>query len=344
MPNYTTIPVSLPYGSGAQLYVGYGLENQTTPGVPVAPSNYLPVEADQVNFTFDPGRVALELSTGDLYKDFIQVEYQAKGTGSLEYPLFPTVGQDLLGYCGLVSGGTPGAATGALALPEYITFYIGRVAAEEVYPGCRCKMITVTATSTKPLMVKLEFEFVARPLVSGQGAPPASGPPYLGDVTAGTYGLNQPTFSAAYTQEVPYLWGGVSAVTLLSTVSSVQMDTIEISISYELVSFYGNHGSNLPSELIPAGVTVAGKFTKLFTDPGEYNIFNEACSAVGPLDFNWTDTCNNTSHAIEILLPKAFYKKQSFKNPMKGAITEDYEIGTIKTNVSPYSPLLYAFN
>lgn len=413
MSALSPIAATLPYSGGSILYIGWEIE--TVPGIPndVSPLTYMPVEADQVNFTYDPGRKALELSTGDLYKDFIQVDEQAKLTGSFEFPVFPTMAQTLLVACGLASSGTPrgsggtgtaaltatavtsvtvgvggtgytaapaitftgGGGSGAAAhavltagvitsfvvtaggtgytsvptvvvtgaaglgpinLPQYITFYVGRGISEEVYAGCRCKMITFTATNSKPLMCKLEFEGIEVPVVTMVG---------------GANYLNQPTLSTAYTQEVPYIWSDLQPVTLLNvannnSLSTKSLENIEISITFELASFYGNHQNNLPSELIPTGVSVTGKFTRLFTDVFEYQLFNEFCSIAGPLDFQWNNSVvNSGTNIFEISLPKAFYEKQSFKNPMKGAITEDYTIGTIKTltgTPTNGSPLLFA--
>lgn len=423
--------ILLPYGAGPQLYIGF--EAETVPGVPngTSPLTYIPVEADQVSFTYDPGRSALQLATGDFYPDFVNVDLQAKLTGSFEFPVFPTVGVSLLNLCGLNNGpasgsgltlgtilvtnggissvpvsaggtlyvvppkivingtgtgakvhavmttptsgivasvaidspgtgytGTPTAtitaegSLGGIQIPQYVTFYVGRAAAEEVYPGCRCKMITFTATNNKPLMCKLEFEGIAQPITTGITGVPAIAQPDVsgGNVEYesgfGTTGydplFNNPVWETGspvpYVQEVPYIWSDLQPVQLLNVNSVIrnQMESIEISIAFDLASFYGNHQSNLPSELIPVGASVSGKFTRLFTDVYEYSIFKEFCSLVGPIDFIWESVCNAASSRLELLLPAAFYKTQSFKNPMKGAITEDYTIGTIKSsNANP---------
>lgn len=330
----------LPFASGSQIYVGYRLQSDQHT-VATTPQYYIPVESDQVNFNFDAGRQAIELATGDLFKDYTVVEYQAKGTGALEFPLFPSFGSQLLSYCGLNTTST----AGGLSLPKPITFFIGRGVGEEVYGGSVCKMITITSTASKPVMVKLEFDFTERPTNTESG---------------GVSALNSPTFQTDYVQEVPFLWDGLGPVTWLSGVTAtgsgtsagqpvvnttINMDSVEVAIAFDLVPFYGNHGVNLPSELIPAGITVSSKIARLFTNIDEYIIYNGSCAGTGPLIFAWTTTCGVTSHTFTLTLPKAFYKKQSFKNPMKGPILEDYDIGTIKT-VDPttgYSPLTSSF-
>ena len=253
----------LPYGAGPQLYIGFQAE--TVPGTPANTTlNYIPVESDQVSFTYDPGRTVIPLATGDLYPDFTFADQQAKLTGSFEFPIFPSVGANLLSLCGLTSGsnvgsgatftvtatggvitaiavtaggtlynappkivitgagtgatafatiaggivtsvtvtnggtgytGTPTAAAspvgslGPIQIPQYITFYVGRASAEEVYPGCRCKMITITATNNKPLMCKLEFEGISVPITTGVTGVPSIPQP---DVTGGNVGYFGP--------------------------------------------------------------------------------------------------------------------------------------------------------
>ena len=156
--------------------------------------------------------------------------------------------------------------------------------------------------------------------------------------------MNNPTLSS-YVQEKPYIWSDLQPVQLLNAASVIQnqMESIEISIAFDLASFYGNHQSNLPSELIPTGVSVSGKFTRLFTDVYEYALFKEFCSLAGPMSFVWDAICNNSNNRLAITLPAAFYKTHDYKNPMKGAIVEDFTIGTIKTldAATSGSPLLF---
>lgn len=285
------------YGAGSQIYIGWGAE--TTPGTAFAGTpTYIPVDPDNVNFNFDPARQALKLGMGTVFNDFTAVELAAKGTGSVMFPLWGTLGQSLLAACGL--------GAGPITLPGYVTIFVGRVNSMQVYAGCRAKQIEITGSNSKPWMVKVDFDFIARPTDQAIGS--------------------APTFA----NEKPLVWGDTQPAQLPGTASAEDLDNIKVTVNFNQVPFYGNHGNNLPSELIPTDVEVTGSFTKLFDSSSEYDLFNAACMSPAQIFFGAATQCSGGTASFGLTMPHCVYTKDTFKNPLKQAITEDYEsIGSL---------------
>ncbi len=281
-------------------------------GVAATDYTYIPVNPDQVSLNYSPGRQALKLGMGTIFNDFAAVEYQAKGTGSVEFPLWASLGQGLLALCGL--GGGP------VTLPQYVTLAVGRVAALLTYGGCKCKMISISAVSTTPVTVKLDFDFITRPTDAAIGTPPS------------------------FTTEKPFVWADTDPAILVGSTNVIDLDNIGIDINFNQVMFYGNHGNNLPSHLIPTDVEVKGKFSKLFQNTAEYNLFNASCMVPGEIQFSWTSGCplqpgHTQAARVIFTMPNCIYETQAFKNPVKGPITEDYTYTALA--VAGGSPLTY---
>lgn len=300
-------------GAGSQIYLGFGAE--TTPGVAASITSYIPVDPDNTGLNFDPAREALKLGMGTIFNDFTSVELAAKGNGPVQFPLWGGLGQDLLALCGL--------ANGPITLPSYVTIAIGRVEALLVYAGCRAKSIEITATSSKPWMVKVDFDFIARPTETSIGSAPS------------------------FTAEKPFVWGDTQPATLAGSSNVIDIDNIKITINFNQVPFYGNHGNNLPSNLITTDVEVMGTFSKLFESVTEYNLFNAACMIPAQVVFAAISQCalaggHTTAASVTFTMPNCIYTKQSFKNPLKGPITEEYSFTAL--SVSGGSPLTYAVN
>jgi len=295
------------YGAGSQIYIGWGPE--TTPGVAYGGTpTYIPVDPDNVNFNFDPARQALKLGMGTIFNDFTSVELAAKGTGSVQFPLWGTLGQSLLAQCGL--------GNGPITLPGYTTIFVGRVNSLQVYSGCRAKSIEITASNSKPWMVKIDFDFISRPTDRVLGIVPV------------------------FVTEKPFVWGDTIPAQLPGTVNAQDLDNIKMTINYNQVPFYGNHGNNLPSQLIPTDVEVMVSFTKLFDSSADYNLFNAACMLPANIFFGANGLCAGATNTVAFTMPHSVYTKQTFKNPLKGAITEDYDaVGLATTGASP---LIYA--
>lgn len=300
-------------GAGSQIYLGYGAE--VTPGTAVALSTYIPVDPDNTGLTFDPAREALKLGMGTIFNDFTSVELAAKGTGSAQFPLWGSLGQGLLALCGI--------APGPITLPSYITIGIGRVVELQTYAGCRAKTVNFTATSSKPWTTKIDFDFIARPTDSSIGSAPS------------------------FTPEKPFVWGDTLPATLAGSTNVIDIDNIGLTVNFNNVPFYGNHGNNLPSNLIPTDVEVMGTFSKLFESITEYELFNAGCMIPAQIVFSAQSVCplgsgHTVAAFVSFTMPNCIYTKQSFKNPLKGPITEEYSFTAL--SVSGGSPLTYAVN
>src|SRR4051794_32848584 len=99
---------------GAESYVGFALENQAAPGVPVAATEYLEVEADGLSTKYNPRRENFKTAGGTLIVNRHLVEKNGEASVTLKFPLFTKQGQNLIGYSGL-------DGTGGLNRPQYVT-------------------------------------------------------------------------------------------------------------------------------------------------------------------------------------------------------------------------------
>jgi Phage tail tube protein len=329
------------YGSGAQIYFGYEVE--TTPGTLVTDTlHYLPVDPDGTTFDYDAGRQALKLGMGTIFNDFVAVELQAKGTGSVSFPLWGNLGHELLAACGFTGGGP-------ITLPGYISAIVQRVAAVLAYPGCRASSVDFTFSANKPVTVDIKFDFIGTPTALDNALAPITTTPWYADRTS----YVAPTF----TQEKPFVWSDVgktslvtmAGITMISgAVDPVAVSDIKLTCNFNQQPFYGAHGSNLPSALITSDVEVTGTFTRLFENVEEYNLYNAHCMIPGEMIIPMTSSCplgggHTVPSSATFTMANCVYTKQGFKNPIKGPITEDYSfLALAASGASPLSFVLVA--
>src|SRR5947209_7462502 len=117
---------------GAESYVGYALETQTAPGVPVAATDYVEVEPDGLTAKYNPKRENFKTAGGTLVVNRHLVEKNGDVTVTLKFPLFTVQGQKLIAYSGL-------DATGGLGRPQYVTLEFFRGGKSRQFAGCLAK-------------------------------------------------------------------------------------------------------------------------------------------------------------------------------------------------------------
>ena len=275
---------------GARVSLGWGAES--TPGTAVTPTEYIPVETDQITLAYDPARKPVELGVGTLVIDQYITENDATVKGNIGYPLFATLGQGLIAAAGLTSGG--------ITSPQSITVTVNRGTDAEVWAGLLPNNVKISHSSKGEAKVMIGFDGLAKP---AQG-------------TAGT---------PSYAADAPYVWGHIQPFVLIGGGSTPQthVDDLEVDVKMANVTFYGAN-SSLPTDIIPGPITCTGKFTRLFTDWTEYTSFLSVGQTPGLVQFQWA----RPGHGVTIAMPNAFYSKADRKQPIKGAIVEDIEFGT----------------
>lgn len=298
---------------GAQIYLGYAVE--ASAGTAHAPTDYVPVEPDGVTLNFDPKREPLEVALGTLMMDQYLTELEGAVTGDVTFPLFSRLGQKLLFNAGLqdtVSGtGAPYTHTGALVLPKSVTIEVGQNGQAIQYAGCYAKSVKIEHSSKNGSKVTIGYDGLVRPAILASPSTPA------------------------ITGDLPYIWSHVQPVTLVATGAGVQdVDSIELSWTFENQLWYGSNADNMPFKIIPGPCRFTGKFSKLFESFAEYTSFNTAGQTPQPMAFNWI----NGTKAFSVLVTSAFYPKGDIKRPLKGAITEEYDFqGLAVSGASPIS-------
>lgn len=273
--------------------IAFGFKAESTPGTEATGTYaYIPVDPDQVNYDYDPARVPLDMAVGSQFSTIEAVEYEAKGIGSMQTNLFPTLTAGLLGIWGIGSGN--------LVAAQYHTVEINKVNGKTRYAGCLPKGFTITASSKTPVKFKGDSDFISLPNATGSPS-------------AYTY----PSF------EKPYVFSSTKPATLPGSSNVTRLTDLMVQGLYNSFGFYGNHGNNLPVEMIPTNIQIKFSFTKLFTDNVEYNLFAANCMVPANLVFAWQNNCGGSlSATATITIPNAVYDKVGEKYPMNGAIVQ----------------------
>ncbi len=274
--------------------INYSYKAEVTPGTdPGGVTANMPVVSDPTKWSWDPGRQPLKLAVGSNFSDWTTVEYEAKGTGSVQFPLSPTVGQDYMTLNGF-------AGSGAITAPSFHTVHVNRVNGVSAYSGCLAKTLKITAKSTTPVLVDATFDFMTKEVISGATSPPSLPSP-----------------------EKPFTWAMITPQTLLGGAGQVNISNIEVMVNFNQFAWYGSWGQNGPNDLIEADIEVTFSFTKLFLDNAERALFLATCFVPGTVIFPFVSTCGG-SHSCTLTLHNAVYKLVEWENPMKGAIVEKF--------------------
>lgn len=169
------------------------------------------------------------------------------------------------------------------------------------------------------------------------------------DGTVKPIDLGSPTTPAlAATDTSPYMWKHMQVATMVST-ETAAIDDWEYEIMFDNQEFRGGNATALPSDLIVGVPSVTGKFTKLFKSDAEYAAYVAEGSAPAPLIFTFTQGGTGVDQ-LHFALAKAVYTASGWKQPLKGAIVEEFtfhqvdpsgsaSLGVLNTNATrlPYS-------
>ena len=292
------------YGVGDLAIVGWAVE--ATPGTPVAPTSYVPIDIGSSSPDFDPNRSAVDVAMGSPFTTIAVVDRKGKGTWSLKMQLYPTLGQDFLAMCGFTTGG--------LVAPQSFTLTQDYYAKSIAYPGCKCSKMVFDISATG-VMVTVSGEFTGRPVV---GSP-----------------LSAPSVSG----QDPYLFIDLGAVTLISGATTNQdAESIQITVDFVLATGYGNSGVPLPSVLQLARFGMSGKIALFFdsTNYTEYADFIASGGVAGAINIPFVR--GSHSAAIDILAAK--YTKGPLTAPKDALdlVTLDFmAFSTTLTNYATYT-------
>ncbi len=203
----------------------------------------------------------------------------------------------------------PYTHAGTITIPKYVSIYIQRAGQCELYAGQIAKTLKLTASSKK--VAEYEVDFV---------------------------GLKRPTDAApltpTYTRDYTYGPADLQPVRLLNLASntSQDIDDIEVDVDFTIDEFRGAGGAGFPTYLTVAEADIKGKFTKVFANRDEYNLFRAAAQQPGVLGFGMGLT---TARSIVLGIPGAFYPKHTWKNPSGASVVEDFDFETDHSFASP---------
>lgn len=265
---------------GSELVTGWGIE--TTPGTAVAATNYVMDDPKQQKFTFDPDRKPSKYTTGTPFVDRVAVDKKGKGTGSLSFPVGPTMHQDLLAQCGLTSAG--------LAAPASMTFTLGYGAVTSYqYAGCRVSKIKLDIKAGNDMTATVDFDFTRRLLAQSPLAVPA------------------------FVAEDPYVLSDMGLTDTIGETGIVdRVGEFEITIDLKNAMFYGA-GQPLPTRIGNATRCAEGSFSKLFTELSEVNAFIAPGGTMRPMVFRMA----KGAHSLTITVQNAKYNGLTIDTPME---------------------------
>jgi hypothetical protein len=279
-------------GTGAKTYVGFGIENQANPGVPVAITDYIPTE-DHPSINVNMGRKPLEVATGTLIIDRYLTEDAAESKGGFGFPLLHTLGQSLLASTGL-------SPSGFVSAPQYLTIEVYRAGQSFIHAGMLPRSVKFELKSKSPTKVTMEFDGIG---------PPSLADPSIDPVTH-TWPADQ-----------PYVWGHTQPVITLGggSVASKFADNIEIDVTWDNQVFYGANGSTFPTMIVPGPLSVKGKVHILFTSAADYASYITLGQTPGAMQFSTVQP----GHSIVWDVPSAFYGDHKFSGGLKAPIIEE---------------------
>jgi hypothetical protein len=284
--------------TGARTFVGFGIENQASPGVPVAITEYLPVD-DHPSIDVNMGRKPLEVATGTLVIDKYLTEDGAESKGGFSFPLFHTIGQSLLASMGL-------SASGLVQAPQYLTIEVYRAGQSFIHSGMLPRSVKFELKSKQATKVTVEFDGIGRPTLADPSIDPT------------TY---------AWPADQPYVWGHTQPVLTIGggSVASKFADNIEIDCMWDNQVFHGASGDTFPTLVVPGPVTVKGKVNILFTSIADYQSYITVGQTPGPMQFSVAQP----GHSIVWDLPHVFYSAHKFSGGLKAPIVEECDWNAI---------------
>lgn len=284
--------------TGKNSYVGWALEDQANPGVPVAATNYLPTIPDQTNIHFDPKRTVMEEASGTAFIDGDAVDLNGTATGDVHFYLRSTWGMDLLFAAAFAdSGGAP--HVGTITRPRFLTLEIMRGGQSWQHAGCMASVIKLTAAQGAMPTVTITFMGLKKPVLIEPSAP------------SGIASLLAPS------NDPGLGWRDFGSATLLAGgAGATSLDQFNLNIALGTLEFPGNGGDGMPTDMIEGAAQVSGDFNRLFKDIAQWQALVDAIK--GPLSFGWT----RSPDSIRFDMPNGIYLTDAPSTPLKQANQE----------------------
>lgn len=292
-------------------FTDLGYATETTPGTAVASTNWVPITPDAVTLKYDPKRTVVEESTGSGYIEGDVVDEDGTVGGDVVYHLRPDWGMLLLFLAAFQdaapTGSGPYVHVGTLTGAKPTTLEFMRAGQSFQHAGQYATKIKIATSGKKPPLVTIT---------------------YAGIVAPALIAPTSPTYTPSPNRV--FGWKDFGSATLLSAgAGQTSIDSFEIDIDLGTVAFYGNTGTGLPSDQIPGGPMIDIKFTRLFKDSAEYTQFATLGTTPADLSFGWSYGSGANLRSVVFDMPNSVYTLDDFKQPLKGAQTEDFTVKSL---------------